>query len=243
VAVMASITTVSAADDSIISMKISEGDSIAKNKGHDAIRINANQKIKYHSFSENLFGNNATVTKATWNFGDKSKVKKRVNATHTYKKAGWYTLKLQVTEINAGNINVIGNYTKTYRVQVVKRPDLKINHNRFTSKSLYSRGNTVFLRISIKNQGAKVAKANTLGLHNGNKKFNRIDTAKIPSIKAGKSVKVSIPLNKIMDIRASVKANNFVLQKKYRKNGIFLMADSTNRVSESVKSNNFLRVA
>ena len=60
---IASISTVSAIDNSIISMKISEGDSIAKNKGHDAIRINANQKIKYYAFSDNLFGNNATVKK------------------------------------------------------------------------------------------------------------------------------------------------------------------------------------
>lgn len=237
---IASISAVSAATESLVFMKISEGDTIAKNKGHDAIQVNANKKVGYYSFSENgLLGENVTVKDAVWDFGDKSKKVKKVNATHTYKKSGWYTLK--ITANLTGNVSGMGSigyqdYQKTYRIHVVKKADLKITK----IVSVSNRGSTILLTVNLKNQGAKNAKANLLGLGYGNKKLKLLNTVKIPALKAGKSAKVTISINKILDIKKTLKSSNLVLQKKYNKYGIYLMADAKNQISESVKSNNII---
>lgn len=179
-------------------------------------------KIKYKA-SINTAGDGivynlkgAKVKSAYIDFGkNNKKVKSAGWITQTYKKTGWYLIKVNMNGTCTGfanslfqlsDINGVGkiiNGTKYYLVYVANKPQLSLSKITagYTSKANYKKGNIGFLDVKITNTGSLTSKATKIKIYYQDpKKFGKVysklkkytATAKLKALKAGKSTTVRI---------------------------------------------------
>ena len=188
-----------------------------KKYGNKTAQVNVIEKLSFNAFVSGSFANKAKITKATWDFGDKTK-KTGITAKQVYKKTGGYTVKVTVTSKYNGK-----TYTSTniYNIYVVKKADLSIES---VKKNTDKKNNVVSLTVVVKNKGAVASKATEIKTWYSSsalKKYTK--TAKIKSLKAGKSTVLTIA---------------FQIPYKYRKYSKKIKIDPNNKLTETVKNNN-----
>jgi len=189
--------------------------------------VNLNEEVKF-------VAETSKVDRVNWNFGDKTPIintttKDDVSTiTHTFKKVGTYKIKVDIEKTYLNVSHAGGLYNPTYReekiqiikVKVVKKPDLiitKINYPRDAK-------NVGGIVATVKNKGSISSKACQIKAWYKDKKLKQYTkSVKVPVLKAGKSTQIVI---------------KFQIPSKYKKNVKYLKVDSTNKVSESIKSNN-----
>ena len=155
---------------------------------------------------------NAKVDSATIDFGDGTKKSGTGWISHTYKKAGWYVITVNIYGGctgydffgNPGNgIGKISNGTKQYLIYVADKPQLvlsKISAG-YTNKKDYLKGNINFLSIQVTNVGSVSSKATKVSIwyeklnefgkvHPSLKKYTA--SANIVALKSGKSTTVRV---------------------------------------------------
>jgi len=200
---------------------------------------------------------NGKTKKASINFGDKSKTKKGIGwISHTYKKTGWYLIKVNMdgtckgytffgTETNG--TGTIKNGTKYYLVYVADKSQLTYTKIAITAKSqkdvtaYQKKGQINYLAITVKNIGTKNTKSTSISLFYADaknlalnkavvdKKLKKFTgTAKLKSLKPGKSAVVVV---------------KFTIPKKYANKKIILRLDSANKnTNQASKANNIYLV-
>lgn len=178
------------------------------------------------------------VKSATINFGVGSTKKGTGWISQTYKKKGWYLIKVNINATCTaydyfGNpINATGNITngtKYYLVYVANKPQLSLSKVSITAKSqkdvnaYKKKGNINYLSIKVTNVGSVTTKATKIKMwyQDGNKtgkvhpKLKKFTvSAKVKSLKPGKSDNVII---------------NFKIPKKYANYVKNLKLDSANK--------------
>lgn len=214
---ISSLSSVSAIDFPIITEKnIYDSDVVkVKSKNLSYVVVNLNEKIKFSASTKD-------TSNINWNFGDNSKIikKKTINqvstVTHTFKKVGSYNVKVDIEGSNG--INLIN--TDFITVKVVKKPDLVLTKLNYVRKGK----DVVSVAATVKNKGTISSKACYMKLWYKDKKINKYTkTAKIQALKPGKSSTAII---------------NFQIPYKYRNHIKYVKVDSTNKITESIKSNN-----
>lgn len=199
------------------------------------IRAGYKQKISLKSLGVSDSGDSLKIKNALWDFGDKTKKQKGSTTTHTYKKTGWYTLKLTLNA--SGKALPLGgmlgndpvnttwiNTPKTFRIYVTKKPDLKATN---IMRYIDSKKNVVYIKATIKNYGYASSKASTIKMWYNNKKLKKYTvTAKVPALKSLASTSVNI---------------YFKIPYKYRNYVKYLQIDPYNKLVESIKSNNLIK--
>ena len=217
IAMIASVSSVSANDFPMITDKnIYDSDIVTSGKSQHAV-VNLNEKI---SFSVSTIN----IDRVDWNFGDKTNLKKTrtINqtstVTHTFKKVGTYKVKVN-TYSNSGNIN-LQNTEDFLTVKVVKKPDLVLTRLNYARNGK----NIVGFQATVKNKGKLASKACYMKMWYQDTKLKKeAKTVKISGLKPGQSTSVII---------------NFQIPYKYRNYISYVKVDSTNIIKESIKSNN-----
>ncbi|MGL4669961.1 MAG: CARDB domain-containing protein [Methanobacteriaceae archaeon] len=188
------------------------------------------------------------VKKAYIDFGDGTKKKSTGWIAHTYKKTGWYIIKVTISDAtfnSSENYIITGvksngtvtNVTKEYLVYVSNKAQLSTTGITRYSNSVkeLKKGNINFLVIKVTNIGAKSSKAtklkiwyekkNSVGKIDPNlKKFTK--TALIKALKPGKSTSVRV---------------YFSIPKKYAKIVKNIKLDYLNKVNQINKADNLYR--
>jgi len=207
------------------------------------------KKIKYKASvnaAGNLFYNlkGIKVKKASVNFGDGNKKTTTGWIAHTYKKSGWYKIKVTIIEATFTNCSSdmiysqdmsgsITNTTKEYLVYVANKPQLSlsmISAGYYTKKN-YQKGNIDYLVIKVANLGSKASKATKISMwyqKPGNKNIGKVysklkkytASAKLKALKPGKTAKIIL---------------KFKIPKKYSKlvKNLRLGTSSLNQISKS----------
>ena len=220
---IASVSSV-AADDldlpKIVDRNVYDCD-IIETKSSSYVVVNLNEKITFTAYT-------SKINKVDWNFGDKSKVIKTKTknqtsiATHTFKKVGTYKVNVFI-DGKSGNIQ-LQNTEEFITVKVVKKPDLIFTKLNYAPKGK----NIVGFSATVKNKGNVASKACYLKMWYENpklKKYNKL--VKISALKPGKSTSVIVA---------------FKIPYKYRKQIKYVKVDSSNKIAESIKSNNQIRL-
>ena len=217
ITMIASVSSVSAIDFPMIKEKSIYDAEIVKSSNLTYAVVNLNEKVNFTATTSN-------IDKIDWNFGDsakiiKTKTKNQVSSvTHTFKKVGTYKVKVDIKG-TSGNIN-LENTEEFITVKVVKKPDLVL-----TKLSYDTRGkDTIGIYATVINKGSVSSKACYMKMWYENKKFNKYTkSAKIPALKSGKSTSILI---------------KFQIPYKYRNYVKYINVDSSNKITESIKSNN-----
>jgi len=188
-----------------------------KKYGNKTAQVNLKEKLSFTSFVSGSYAKKANITKVKWDFGDKTK-KTGITTSHKYTKAGKYTIQVTATTKYNGK-----TYTSTnvYNVYVVKKVDFSIES---VIKNTDKKKNVVSLTVVVKNRGALASKATEIKVWYSSsalKKYSKV--AKVKSLKAGKTVKLSIA---------------FKIPYKYRKYTKKIKIDPKNKIAETVESNN-----
>ncbi|KZX15348.1 hypothetical protein MBCUT_15620 [Methanobrevibacter cuticularis] len=215
-------------------------------------QIAKGSKIKYKAAinpAGNVLVTNLKGTKvknAVINFGDGTKKKGAGWISHTYKKAGWYKITVNLngtctafdffgTPCNGSG--KITNGTKVYLVYVSNKPQLSLSKltSGYTTLKNYKKGNIGYLDVKVTNVGASSSKATKIKMwYEQPNKFGKVysklkkytKTAKLKALKAGKSTTVRI---------------YFSIPKKYAKLWKNIKLDSLNRVNQISKTDSLFR--
>lgn len=182
------------------------------------------KKIKYKA-SINSAGNiivsnlkGMKVNGATIDFGDGTKKRTTGWVSHTYRKAGWYFIKVNLNgsctgfTLNFGSPQdlkakgKIINGTKIYLVKVTDAPQLALGSSKpitagYYSQKSYKKGNIDYLVIKVANLGSKISKATKVSIwyqkpgdKNVGKVYSKLKkytaSAKLKALKPGKSTKI-----------------------------------------------------
>jgi len=207
-------------------------------------QVTKGNKISYRAIVNTNVGmvtnlKNAKVKGATIDFGDKTKVKKGKGwISHTYKKAGWHLIKVNMNATGKGydflgrtsnGTGKITNGTKYFLVFVANKPQLvytKIGPTALSQRDVTAyqkKGQINYLAVTVKNIGPKVTKATKVSIfYQDPKRFGKVDkklkkftgTAKLKALKPGKSTNVVV---------------KFTIPKKYANKKIVLKLDSANK--------------
>lgn len=185
--------------------------------GNKTAQVNLNEKLSMNAFISGIFSNKAKLTKVSWNFSD-GKIGSGKTITHKFKKTGWYTLSL--TASSTYNKKTYKS-TNSYNIYVVKKPDLYVSS---VMKNYDKKKNTASITATIKNKGSLTSKATYIKAYYNSKSLSKYrKVGKIKALKSGESTKITL---------------NFKIPTKYKNLVKNIQVDPTNRVSESVKTNN-----
>ena len=186
-----------------------------------AFQVAKGNKIKYKASINS--GGDIVVTNlkgmkvkgATIDFDDGTKKKTTKWISHTYKKTGWYLIKVKLNgtctgyDIFGQSIKANGkiiNGTKIYLVKVTDAPQLSLGKSQpitagYYSQKSYRRGTIDYLVIKVANVGSKTSKATKISMwyqKSGDKNIGKIHpklkkytaSAKLKALKPGKSAKI-----------------------------------------------------
>lgn len=155
------------------------------------------------------------VKKASIDFGDGTKKTSTGWISHSYKKAGWYKIKVTIieatfTDSKSGLISSsdmsgeITNTTREYLVKVTNKAQLDITGNitsYSSNKKDYKKGNINYLTVKVTNTGSVTSKATKIKIwYQDPKKFGKVyskykkytKSAKLKALKPGQSTTVKI---------------------------------------------------
>lgn len=190
-----------------------------KKYGNKTAQVNLNEKLAFNSFISGSYANKTKITKATWDFGDKTSKKSGIKTSHTYKKTGIYTIKLTAETTYNGKTY---NSSNIYNIYVVKKPDLSIES---VKRNMDKKNkNVVSITTVVKNKGAVTSKATQIKAWYSSpalKKYTK--TMVLKSLKPGKSTTTTI---------------EFKIPEKYRNHIKNIKVDPKNKIVETVKNNN-----
>lgn len=201
--------------------------SIEKNKVHKkwkayenyTFQVAKGNKIKYrasiNSAGDGVFINlkNMKVKGAVIDFGDGTKKRTNGWVSHTYKKVGWYFIKVNLNgsctgyTLNFGypqDVKAKGkiiNGTKIYLVKVTDAPQLSLGKSQPITVGYANKGTIYSLVIKVANVGSKTSKATKISMwyqKSGDKNIGKIHpklkkytaSAKLKALKPGKSAKI-----------------------------------------------------
>jgi PKD repeat protein len=189
-----------------------------KGQGSKSGQVNLKEKLSFTAFVSGSLANKAKITKASWDFGDKTK-KTGIKTSHTFKKTGEYVIKLTSTSTYNGKTY---SSTDTYNINVVSKPDLSIES--MTKNMDKQKKNTNSVIVTIKNRGAEACQDTQVKVYysaSSLKKFSKI--VKVKALKPGESTKITIA---------------FKIPYKNRNLLKIIKVDPDNKIDESVKNNN-----
>lgn len=214
---IASMSSVSAIDYPMIIGKNVYDSELLPLKNPTYAVVNLNEKVNFTVSTSN-------IDKVNWDFGDKTPIiktttKKQVSSVmHTFKKVGNYKVNIYYKG-TSDNIN-LENTEEFITVKVVKKPDLILKEVKYARNGK----DVVGLAAIVKNKGAASSKACYIEIGYKDKRLNKYTkSARISVLKPGKSTSVII---------------KFQIPYKYRNYVKYAKVDSTNRISESIKTNN-----
>ena len=216
---IASISSVSAngiPDSGVVNGNIYDSEIVRSGNSSYAI-VNLNEKV-------NFIAKTVNVNTISWNFGDKTKIEKTKtknqasSVTHTFKKVGTYNVKVDTKGL-VDSINFVS--TKDFiTVKVVKKPDLVLTKLNYARKGK----DIVGFSATVKNKGAASSKDSYIKMWYKNTNLKKESkSVKVPALKAGSSTQVLI---------------KFQIPSKYKKYISYVKVDSTNKINESIESNN-----
>lgn len=211
------------------------------------------KKIKFKA-SVNTNGNAALITdmsgvkikNAYITFGDGAKKRSTSWISHTYKKTGWYKIKVTFNAtfnkckflgMDSSGTGQIVDASKEYLVYVANKPQLGLSNIKagYSSYKNYKKGNINFLDVKITNTGSVTSKASKIKIwYEQPNKFGKVysklkkytKTAKLKALKSGKSTTVRI---------------YFSIPKKYSKLWKNIRLDSLNKINMISRKDALLR--
>ena len=172
-----------------------------------------------------------TITGYSWDFGDNS-TSTDENPSHTYTKAGTYTVKETVTGPGGSDTKVMNNY-----ITVLPQCDLQVTRVNVPVKiATVFAGETNNVTVTIKNNGPDASQATTVNLYASDVTSGPVASANVPALASGAQTIITLTDPTIRPINANTTyGNGNASYVTYTAN-----VDPLNTVPESNKNNNQL---
>jgi len=233
--------------EAVNQLTVKNGDLLSSQSKGTYIKTGLRQKLSLKALAKNYEGKDIKVTSVLWTFSDGTKSNK-LTTSKTFAKTGWYSVKMKINATGSGsywgdkydNLTWEGS-TKTFKIYVVKQPDLKVTK---LMRSVDSKNNVAAIRLIIKNFGTVDSKATQVKVWYESKSLKKYTkTVSVKPIKGvfykkvlsnGKYVTKAVVKSTQVDIQFKIPA-------KYQNQIKYVHIDPNNKLSESIKSNNKIR--